>query len=59
VTKYLERFSIYPVTSEQITMLTGGNICHDASWSQDLNIPLTPLHEGIKKAFGQKNQRLR
>lgn len=49
----LERFSAFPVTSEQITMLTGGNVCPESNWYRDLEITATPLADGIKKALGQ------
>ncbi|MCD6527179.1 MAG: complex I NDUFA9 subunit family protein [Desulfuromonas sp.] len=51
ITHYLERFPAYPVTSEQISMLTNGNVCDPRIWSHDLHITPTALEEGIKKTL--------
>jgi NADH dehydrogenase len=53
ITRMLERFSLYPLTSEQITMLTGGNICKESSWYHKLELTATPLADSIKKALGK------
>ncbi|PLX95035.1 MAG: NAD-dependent dehydratase [Desulfuromonas sp.] len=51
MTRALEQFATYPVTSDQISMLIRGATCHDQSWRTDLTVPITPLAEGIKKAL--------
>jgi NADH dehydrogenase len=51
LTRHLERFAIYPVTSDQINMLIQGNCCSDNTWYTDLNITPTPLAEGIRKVL--------
>lgn len=51
ITRYLESFACFPVTSDQITMLLQGNVCDPQPWAQDLGLTPTPLEEGIKKAL--------
>ncbi|MDY0189159.1 MAG: complex I NDUFA9 subunit family protein [Desulfuromonas sp.] len=53
-TKIMQRFSTFPITSEQITMLLGGNTCKDkSSWYNKLGLTATPLLDSIKKALGK------
>ncbi len=51
VTRLLERFAFFPVTSDQISMLIRGNVCDPEPWAGELNIAPTPLAETIKKAL--------
>ncbi|MBN2644827.1 MAG: complex I NDUFA9 subunit family protein [Desulfuromonadaceae bacterium] len=42
---------LFPVTTEQISLLLRGNSCTDDSWIKELDIKRTPTAEGIKKAL--------
>lgn len=53
LTRIMERFTAYPITSEQITMLLSGNTCSDTDWYRQLELTPTPLADSIKKALGK------
>ena len=51
LTRLFEGLSFFPVTCDQISMLTQGNVCDCEHWASTLQITPTPLAEGIKKAL--------
>ncbi|EAT17366.1 complex I NDUFA9 subunit family protein [Desulfuromonas acetoxidans] len=51
ITRFMERFAFFPVTSDQISMLIRGNVCNLEPWASELNLTPTPLADIIKKAL--------
>ena len=51
ITRLMERFAFFPVTSDQISMLIRGNVCDPEPWTSELNIVPTTLSDSIKKAL--------
>ncbi|MDY6821152.1 MAG: complex I NDUFA9 subunit family protein [Deferribacterota bacterium] len=49
ITRHLERFSIYPITCDQLRMLERGNICDDDSINNVINIDKNKLEDILPK----------
>ncbi|PLY10976.1 MAG: NAD-dependent dehydratase [Desulfuromonas sp.] len=47
-----ERFSAFPITSEQLTMLLEGNVCDPEEWRKAFDLTLTPLAAGLQQMLG-------
>ncbi len=47
--KLMERFSFFPLTSDQLTMLKEDNICDPTAFFEDLKISPMEFREGVKK----------
>jgi NADH dehydrogenase len=48
VVPVMERFSFFPITSDQITMLVQGSVC-DGSWRKTFTFEPTRFEEGIHR----------
>ena len=48
VVPVMERFSFFPITSDQITMLVQGSVC-DGSWRKTFTFEPTRFEEGIRR----------
>jgi uncharacterized protein YbjT (DUF2867 family) len=47
--RLLERFSFFPLSSDQLVMLTEDNVCDGSAFFRDLEITPTPFREGIAR----------
>ena len=49
----MERFSFFPITSDQITMLVQGTVC-DGSWQQTFGFETTGFEAGIRRYLSRE-----
>lgn len=49
IVSILERLPVFPMTSDQLTMLLEENICESTEWSTAFNLQLTDLADGIRQ----------
>jgi uncharacterized protein YbjT (DUF2867 family) len=47
--RLLERFLFFPLSSDQLVMLTEDNVCDASAFVRDFEIALTPFREGIAR----------